>query len=121
MRKTCLTALLATALLGVGVQAASAEWMAVAANYQGHGYGEGYSEESAREEAINDCEVKTGYDCSWQTTSVPTVWYLSVVYCNGEPSTSGSRHGWQMSGTRAAEKLGYFDRDARQCSVAVQY
>ena len=91
------------------------DWIAVAANDQGWGYGSGYDEEDARSVATTRCENQTGYSCGSMSTSVPNSWYLVVVNCNGSLATGASKHDYSTANYNAAIKLGY-----NSCRTVVQ-
>lgn len=107
MRTMFFAALAAIGLLFAGISVAEAiEWKALAVNDYGVGSAMAYDEDEAKQLAIDDCEISTGYTCFWeQATSVPTSWYLVAVECrNGVVSTGSSQHGWEPARRKAAEK-----------------
>ncbi len=106
MKKIIFGLVAGMAMLVSGTGLAHADWIAVAMNSHGSGFSPGYDEEDARAGAIYACEQRTGYDCSWTTTSVPSSWYLVGLYCGGEPTTAGSQYSEHQAKVNAANKLG---------------
>lgn len=121
MRKTILAALAATALLGASVQAATADdWISLAINHHGWGYGTGWSEAQAKLNAFNECRNDTGAQC-YAAVSVPYDWYLVGIYCNGQPSVAGSQWSYDRAMNLAAQKLGYNRYSNRDCYVDAEF
>lgn len=107
--------ILMAAAIGFGLVASSApahaeqEWVAVAAYGNSYYVGRGWSEESARDEALYDCESATGRTCSRRlSASVPTnTWFLVVVRCPNGMAAGGSRISFENAKTMAAQRRGY--------------
>ncbi len=118
MRKLFIGAVTA-AVLGIAPLAlaapALADWKAVAAvpdsdpSYYWWGTGTGWDEESARANAVNNCESNSGRTC-YETRSVPSWWYLVISNCGGYISTGGSKHGYGAANSRAAYNANYNGR-----------
>lgn len=119
MRRMFFATTAAAALLtGAMASAAHAEWISMAMNADGAGYGSASTEGQAKLNALNDCRSTTGYQCYVAVAVDPNQgWVLSGVYCNGQPMVAGSQNGYSAAKNYAAQKLGYSGWNSRACSV----
>jgi len=108
--KNMLLAAAATMAMWAAVASAQAAipWKAVAINGRGDfafAYNF-YSEEEARQAAIAQCEQSWARTC-FETRSVPMYgWTLSVIMCDGRPSSGGSQYGAAGADQQAINNAG---------------
>lgn len=84
-------------------------YIAGAANHIGYGFGQGYSMEQARQNALHQCYTRTGAPCPRSlSTSERNHWHLSIVRCANGYSTGMSPQGWDRAYAIAVSKIGGF-------------